>query len=596
MEKTQAEIEKLLLNHEKEAYKQLKGSYTHALADIKARVKILQSSINDLESIDISNYDDREKEIHMSKINSKVYQLNYQRTLEKQVGAIVDVLKQDTTYNVQTYLNKMYQDSFLGMQYHINAQGIPLITPLNPSVAVKVCNKKIEGMTYADRINVNMNDFKKTIKAEISRGLANGSSYDEIARNLSMVTGEDLYKSKRIVRTEGARVSSEAKLTSLRGLNEQGAELVKIWDSTLDGKTRETHTKLDQQKAEIDDYFKADGYEVMAPGMFGDPSQDCNCRCVLTAMPKDEIEDSIIKFDNELEQLVQTKNYEDWKQGYFRIIEDENLEKYAKIDKKADIGNAMRNMAIYKSLKECFKSVSLSGIEKEYAEQIKDRLLDLQNTYPINDDIVISTSKSNSAFGWNRNGVRSTKSQGKSYVIYEHKINFSNELMDNKENSLKRHKRTYGLRGSRLKVDETALTTVDHEYAHAIDTKYLVLKEPSLQDFINKYQTKQTYTFADVSIINKFNNAMHTNDKGLSSVVFERMKNNRKLASDTEFNKIVKEELGSYAATNKKEFLAEGFANMRHLKEEEKTEFIKEFEDIFNDEFRKVILNGANTK
>ena len=61
---------------------------------------------------------------------------------------------------------------------------------------------------------------------------------------------------------------------------------------------------------------------------------------------------------------------------------------------------------------------------------------------------------------------------------------------------------------------------------------------------------------------------------------------------DKEFNQKIHDELGSYAASEPVEFLAEGFANMNCLEEGQKTEFIKMFEKIFNEEFDKVLRGG----
>jgi len=320
VDKIQASVEKELLNHEKQVLKDIKSTYKKALQDINDRVQILQANISNIQNMDTSTYDERQLNIVNSQVRSKVYQLEYQKMLEKQTSSIIEVLKQDTITNVHSFLDKVYQDSFLGVQYDINMKGLPITVPFNPKTVVNVINKKIEDMTFADRINVNMNDFKKTVKSEISRGLANGSTYNEIARNLSMVTNEDLYKSTRIVRTECARVSSEAKLESIKEMNKKGADLVKQWDSTLDNKTRETHAKLDQQYTEVDEPFKVDGYEVMGPGMFGNPKQDCNCRCVLLSVPRWDIEDTVTKYDNEKKELVEVKSYLDWKENYYKSI------------------------------------------------------------------------------------------------------------------------------------------------------------------------------------------------------------------------------------------------------------------------------------
>lgn len=326
MDKRQAEVEKELLKHEQKAFKELKQTYNQALEDIKGRVLNLQNKLNELNMIDTSGYDDRSKEILESMKQSKIYQLEYQKALEKEIGAILDLTKQTNVSNIQSFLTKMYQDSYMGIQYDLNSKGIPMVTPINPSLLVETINKETEGMTFAQREVANMNDFKKAVKAEISRGIANASTYSQIAQQLSMKTNEALYKSKRIVRTEGARVSSTAKLTSIRDEIEAGADLVKQWDSTLDGKTRPTHAHLDGQWTEVNKPFKMDGYEVQGPGLFGDPGQDCNCRCVLLCVPRWDIEDTVVKYDNENDELIETKNYDDWKEGYYRRITKKELE------------------------------------------------------------------------------------------------------------------------------------------------------------------------------------------------------------------------------------------------------------------------------
>lgn len=350
MNKKEKEIEKLLLEHEKEAFKEIKQSYNQALKDIQGRVLNLQNRLNELNAINTEGYDEERLKILESMKQSKIYQLNYQKALEEQIGACVEVLKKDTVTNIQTYLDSMYRDSYLGNLYNINAKGIPVTTPINPSLVAKAVNKKIEDMTFGQRIGVNMNDFKKTIKAEISRGIANGSTYSEIAQQLSMRTGEDLYKSQRIVRTEGVRVSSEARLTSMRDAREKGADLVKQWDSTLDGKTRYLHQLLDGQIAEIDEPFDAGGTLVMAPGEFGDPGQDCNCRCVVLSIPRWDISSDVVKYDNENDELIETKNYNEWKKGYYKRITEEELMNNVPIEELRKQASAM-NIMNYSNLK-----------------------------------------------------------------------------------------------------------------------------------------------------------------------------------------------------------------------------------------------------
>lgn len=383
MDKKQAEVEKMLLQHEKQAFKDLQKSYTQALADIKGRVLNLQNKLADLNAINTTGYDAESLEILQSMKQSKIYQLNYQKALEEQISACVEVLKKDTVSNIQTYLGAMYNDSYLGNLYNLNAKGIPITTPINPSLLAQSINKKIEGMTFAQRINTNMNDFKKTVKAEISRGIANGSTYNEIAQQLSMATGEDLNKSKRIVRTEGGRVSSEARLTSMRDAKEKGADIVKQWDSTLDGKTRPLHRELDQQIAEINKPFKIAGMEVEAPNMFGDPGEDCNCRCVVLSVPRWDIQESNVKYDNENDELIETKNYADWKQGYYRrIAEEEMREQTIDYFKGYIEAKTLKEARIYAEEKLGIMLVRYGELDLKVANELNRTLTYYQNTYP----------------------------------------------------------------------------------------------------------------------------------------------------------------------------------------------------------------------
>lgn len=313
MNKAEKTVEKQLLNNEKEVLKRLEDTYVRALADVKARLRYLQSK---------------------EETQSVIYQVNYQKALEKQINAILEVVKQDNITNIQTFLQTMYEDGYLGIHYELAQEGIPVISPINQQEVIKSLFKKTAKMTFADRLGTNMKDFKTKIKDEITRGIANNSTYSQIAQQLSMVTNEELYKSYRIARTEGHRITAEAKLTSMKKAKQQGADLVKQWDATLDGKTRKKHRKLDGQWVEIDDYFEVDGMKVKAPGKFGRKEEDINCRCILLTRPRWAVDRTrtksakIDEYGEQVEKLIKVKNYDDYKKGYFKVLEeDPNIEK-----------------------------------------------------------------------------------------------------------------------------------------------------------------------------------------------------------------------------------------------------------------------------
>lgn len=304
MNKYEKEVEQKLLSNEKDVLKQLEKTYVQALADVKGRLRLLQA---------------REE------TQSVIYQINYQKSLEKQINAIINVLQQDNLTNIQDFLNHMYEDGYIGIQYELMQQGVPVITPINQTEVASSLFKKTGRMTFADRLNKNMKDFKQKVKDTITRGIASSATYRDMANQLSLVTNEELYKSYRIARTEGHRITAEAKLNSMKKAKQQGADVVKQWDATLDGKTRKNHRKLDGQWVEVDEYFKLGSKKIKAPGKFGKADEDINCRCILLTRPRWAVDKNRVKSakieNEEVEKLIKVKNYNDYKKGYYEVLE-----------------------------------------------------------------------------------------------------------------------------------------------------------------------------------------------------------------------------------------------------------------------------------
>ena len=162
---------------------------------------------------------------------------------------------------------------------------------------------------------------------EISRGIAQELSYQEIARNIKNTTNVDYNKSLRIAKTEGHRIQQEAIYNVQKRAIAKGAKVVKQWDSTLDGKTRPTHRALDGQIVGVDEYFKSEsGYKALYPGGFGIPSEDCNCRCCLLQRAEWALSDEeFTKMNgetNELQHFESVDNYEKFKELFWEVSAD----------------------------------------------------------------------------------------------------------------------------------------------------------------------------------------------------------------------------------------------------------------------------------
>ena len=316
MKKVHKETESLLFEHEKEVLKKLEKSYASSLADVKKRIKELMIEIDMLEKADVEN---------KSLIRSKIYQLNYQKSLSKQIKATMDILGQNNINSVETFLKLMYEDGFLTQLYVIESFGIPVALPINVKKMLKAVNMKVDGFKFSKRLYDDIEELAKATIQEISRGIAQGKSYIEIAQGISKLSEANLKRAYTIARTEGGRVSSLAKIDSQKEAKKKGADIIKIWDSTWDGKTRPEHKALDQQKREIDEPFEIDGYKAQAPRLFGVAYLDVNCRCTSLTVPRWDVTDTVMKRDGESDEIVEAKNYNDWKKKYYEKIQGEKL-------------------------------------------------------------------------------------------------------------------------------------------------------------------------------------------------------------------------------------------------------------------------------
>lgn len=244
----------------------------------------------------------------------------------------------------------------------------------------------------------------------------------------------------------------------------------------------------------------------------------------------------------------------------------------------------------YKSTKEAFKRVTYTNIDKEYVKEIDEELLDIINKYPLDSKgMTVKTLKKDRYFGCKGYGITNDKKTGKLKLVDD--LIYSSVYHKDKEISSRMHIMNYKNRGSLLADSEKAhLATISHEYGHAIDTYYLLEKDKRLVEDIKKINGVKL-DWGTIDLANSINSRLAGSEEKLSHVLWDRMKKEYGMEGK-EFHEKVYDELGSYAASSAEEFLAEGFANMSCLEEGQKTEFIKMFEKMFNEEFDKVLRGG----
>jgi HK97 family phage portal protein len=153
-----------------------------------------------------------------------------------------------------------------------------LLNPLIPSF--------LENQS-ADRIGGLVDETTRTaLRESLTEGVRAGESIDDLAVRIEDTFADaDQRRSELIARTEVLRSSNWA---TREAQKVSGVVTARKWVSTRDGRTRETHKALDGQKRGIDEAFEVDGKQALTPGDFGDPAEDCNCRCTTVAEISDE--------------------------------------------------------------------------------------------------------------------------------------------------------------------------------------------------------------------------------------------------------------------------------------------------------------------
>ena len=217
-------------------------------------------------------------------------------------------------------------------------------------------------------------------------------------RHDSNVSKAPLSRAKTIARTEGHRIQQAATYDAQKYAKSKGSDVVKQWDSTLDGATRDTHRLLDGQIREIDEPFEANGKKAMFPGDFGDPAEDCNCLCIsktraVAALDADEL--ARMKERAEYFGLDKTKEFEQFEKSYMKASAMKELVKFA----PADSIDGARNYARDKLGLEQTTAYGM-GMNVDVANGLNEAIYNIGGTFKsltesgYLDNVLINTGKS----------------------------------------------------------------------------------------------------------------------------------------------------------------------------------------------------------
>ena len=315
MNKTEKQIAKYQLQQEQKTLRELKQVYAQASKD-------LQKSINDLNL-----------RTDMQNLQSIIYQVKYQEAMKKQIDGILDKLNKGSYQTINEYLQDAYHNGYIGNMYSLQKQGIPITVPIDQKKVLtalqtdsKLSSKYHSGDILKGRLAEDVKKLKVTIRAELSRGIANGETWQQVAYKIALGMNNPMSKAlnmaMRIARTEGHRVNQQGFLDAGTEAKKKGADIVKQWDATLDSVTRPWHQEADGQIREWDDFFEVGGEKMKAPSIGGSARNVCNCRCQLLQRAKWALDESELKTLQDRASffgLDKSKSFEDFKQKYLKL-------------------------------------------------------------------------------------------------------------------------------------------------------------------------------------------------------------------------------------------------------------------------------------
>lgn len=495
--KREKEVAEALYDKEQAVLKALEKYYEQALEDVDLSIRILQAD---------------------EQTQSKIHRIHYQETLKKQIEGALEKLHTDTYKSIAEYLNDSYTDSFVGVMYDLHGQGVPVIAPIDQNAAIKaiqldtkLSERKIhpsengELVTLYESLGVDVDGLKKTIRSEITRGISTGMKYDDIARNVSMVTKAPLARAKTIVRTEGHRIQQASQEDARQVAKAHGADVVKQWDSTLDGATRSTHRHLDGQIREVNKPFTSGTKEAMFPGDFGDPAEDCNCRCTALTRARaalDEEELATMKERAKFFGLEEDKkqSFAEFEKTYLKAAKEEAkapARKFVPAKSKAEAETFANQFA---------NKVDYRGVTLDNANEINDQLDYLTSKYPIDklgeisvgsrgimhanfESLGISKTRLGKAIEDSHKNFLNMKQDIKDELrIIEERFAGKKRLPPDLQKKVDKHKSN--LRYDRWAIfesyDNPLKVVVTHEYGHIISDQYFGM--------INNSTAKANYT------------------------------------------------------------------------------------------------------
>jgi SPP1 gp7 family putative phage head morphogenesis protein len=211
---------------------------------------------------------------------------NIGKTLgEAEVKTVTDILGK--AYADTYYKNAFIMDSGFKIDLKFDILKKEFI-----DAAVKA---KYKGELFSDRIWKNKADMIDQLQSNFSEAMLGKTTIDKVARNIKNTFNSTAYDSQRLVRTENARIQSQA----IDDIGRSAGVSQQMYSATLDMLTNPVDASFDGNLYDINDDSKP---EI---------PQHPNCRCTYINVPYDGWQPTQRK-DNETKEIIDYKSYDAW--------------------------------------------------------------------------------------------------------------------------------------------------------------------------------------------------------------------------------------------------------------------------------------------
>ncbi len=149
------------------------------------------------------------------------------------------------------------------------------------------------------------------IQSAVTQGILQGESVNKVAKRLQNVTNMDERAAIRNARTAIGSAQNAGRFEAMKRAEERGLHITKIWVSTLDHVTRDSHVDLDGEERELNEEFSN---HLDYPLGAGPPEEVYNCRCKMVrnySQYKTNWQDMSLR-NNKLGDMT----YDEWKAAH----------------------------------------------------------------------------------------------------------------------------------------------------------------------------------------------------------------------------------------------------------------------------------------